>query len=75
MLKGKPANVQGLLFREEQVGYLAGYLYPTLMYYREFRITPEGPGEHAPPPPAQPTFTFLPVLSPNAAQLAMLGFF
>jgi basic membrane protein A len=24
-LKGKPANVQGLLFREEQVGYLAGY--------------------------------------------------
>src|SRR6188768_1592151 len=25
-LKGKPANVVGLLFREEQVGYLAGYL-------------------------------------------------
>ena len=25
-LKGAPANVQGLLFREEQVGYLAGYL-------------------------------------------------
>jgi basic membrane protein A len=25
-LKGKPRNVQGLLFREEQVGYLAGYL-------------------------------------------------
>jgi basic membrane protein A len=25
-LKGKPANVRGLLFREEQVGYLAGYL-------------------------------------------------
>ena len=25
-LKGKPANAQGLLFREEQVGYLAGYL-------------------------------------------------
>ena len=25
-LKGKPTNVQGLLFREEQVGYLAGYL-------------------------------------------------
>ncbi len=25
-LKGKPKNVQGLLFREEQVGYLAGYL-------------------------------------------------
>jgi basic membrane protein A and related proteins len=25
-LKGKPANVEGLLFREEQVGYLAGYL-------------------------------------------------
>ena len=25
-LKGKPANVQGLLFREEQVGYLVGYL-------------------------------------------------
>src|SRR5829696_2027390 len=23
---GKPANVQGLLFREEEVGYLAGYL-------------------------------------------------
>jgi basic membrane protein A len=25
-LRGKPANVQGLLFREEQVGYLVGYL-------------------------------------------------
>ena len=25
-LKGKPTNVQGLLFREEQVGYLVGYL-------------------------------------------------
>jgi basic membrane protein A len=25
-LKGSPANVQGLLFREEQVGYLVGYL-------------------------------------------------
>jgi basic membrane protein A len=25
-LKGKPGNVQGLLFREEQVGYLVGYL-------------------------------------------------
>ena len=25
-LKGKPQNVQGLLFREEQVGYLVGYL-------------------------------------------------
>ena len=25
-LKGKPNNVQGLLFREEQVGYLVGYL-------------------------------------------------
>jgi basic membrane protein A len=25
-LKGKPANVEGLLFKEEEVGYLAGYL-------------------------------------------------
>jgi basic membrane protein A len=25
-LNGKPANVEGLLFREEQVGYLVGYL-------------------------------------------------
>lgn len=25
-LEGKPANVEGLLFREEQVGYLVGYL-------------------------------------------------
>jgi basic membrane protein A and related proteins len=25
-LKGKPANVEGLLFREQQVGYLVGYL-------------------------------------------------
>jgi basic membrane protein A and related proteins len=25
-LKGKPANVDGMLFREEEVGYLAGYL-------------------------------------------------
>jgi len=25
-LKGKPANVQGLLFREQEVGYIVGYL-------------------------------------------------
>jgi basic membrane protein A len=25
-LKGKPANIRGLLFREQEVGYLAGYL-------------------------------------------------
>jgi basic membrane protein A and related proteins len=25
-LKGKPANVEGLLFKEQEVGYLAGYL-------------------------------------------------
>ena len=25
-LKGKPKNVRGLLFREQEVGYLAGYL-------------------------------------------------
>ena len=25
-MPGKPANVEGLLFREQEVGYLAGYL-------------------------------------------------
>ena len=56
------------------MGYLVGYLYPTLMYYRQFRITPEGPSDH-PPAREQPTFTFLPYVTPEGAQLSLVGWF
>jgi membrane-associated phospholipid phosphatase len=56
------------------MGYLVGYLYPTLMYYRQFRLTPEGPGDH-PPAPTAPTFTVLPIVSPQGAQLSLTGWF
>jgi len=36
-LKGKPANVQGLLFKEQQSGYLAGYL--AGLYAKDNNIT------------------------------------
>lgn len=52
------------------MGYLAGYLYPTLMFYREFRLTPEGPEEHE-----GPTFAVVPWLTPSGVQLSMFGTF
>jgi basic membrane protein A and related proteins len=48
-LKGKPANVQGLLFREEQVGYLAGYL-AALAAKREGSATISAVGGFKEPP-------------------------
>ena len=56
-------------------GYLAGYLYPTLMYYREFRVAPEGPEEHAPPPGEAPVITVIPLLTPTNVQLSFIGMF
>jgi membrane-associated phospholipid phosphatase len=56
------------------MGYLVGYLYPTLMYYRQFRLTPEQPGDH-PPSSEPPTFTFLPWVTPEGAQLSLVGWF
>ncbi|UTI65811.1 BMP family ABC transporter substrate-binding protein [Paraconexibacter antarcticus] len=36
-LKGKPANVEGLLFKEEEGGYLAGYL--AALYAKDHKMT------------------------------------
>ena len=51
-------------------GYLSGYLLPTLLYYKQFRLTPhdDHPGD-----PAAPTFAVLPLLGPNSAQLSIMG--
>jgi membrane-associated phospholipid phosphatase len=51
------------------VGYASGYLLPTLLYYKEFRSAPH---EH---PEAAPTYTAMPLLTPNALGLQVLGSF
>lgn len=51
-------------------GYVSGYLLPTLLYYKQFRLVPhdEHPGE---PPP--PSFAVLPLLGPDSAQVSIIG--
>jgi membrane-associated phospholipid phosphatase len=51
-------------------GYASGYLLPTLLYYKQFRLIPhdEHPGE---PPP--PSFAVLPLLGPDSAQVLIIG--
>jgi basic membrane protein A and related proteins len=48
-LKGKPKNVEGLLFREEQVGYLVGY-FAALTAKREGKDTISAVGGFKEPP-------------------------
>jgi membrane-associated phospholipid phosphatase len=52
-------------------GYVSGYLLPTLLYYKEFRITPHD--DHPPGEPTPPSFAVLPLVGPNSAQLTLLG--
>jgi membrane-associated phospholipid phosphatase len=52
------------------MGYLSGYLLPTLMYYKEFRITPHddpAPGGEA------PVLAVLPVITDTSAQALVVG--
>jgi membrane-associated phospholipid phosphatase len=51
-------------------GYLSGYLLPTLLYYKQFRITPH---DDHPSEPAAPTFAVLPLLGPDSAQVSIVG--
>jgi membrane-associated phospholipid phosphatase len=55
-------------------GYLSGYLLPTLLYYKEFRITPEKEHEQAPPREG-PTFAVLPALTERSIGATVLGVF
>lgn len=55
------------------MGYVSGYLLPTLIYYREFRSTPH---EHEPPVgPPKPVLAVLPLASENSLQLTAFGMF
>jgi membrane-associated phospholipid phosphatase len=54
------------------MGYLSGYLLPTLLYYREFRATPHE-DEH--PAPEAPVFALLPMFSGKSAQAMLVGLF
>lgn len=51
-------------------GYLSGYLLPTLLYYQEFRFTPERDTT-----PNAPTFAVLPRFDEQSLQLQLLGTF
>jgi membrane-associated phospholipid phosphatase len=54
------------------MGYLSGYLMPTLLYYKQFRVTPH---EDMPPGPSHPLLTALPLITDRSAQLAVFGSF
>jgi membrane-associated phospholipid phosphatase len=51
------------------LGYVSGYLLPTLLYYREFRLAPH---EH---PSQAPTFAALPLIRRETLGLSVLGMF
>jgi membrane-associated phospholipid phosphatase len=58
------------------MGYLSGYLLPTLLYYKEFRLIPEQHHEEdRPPEPIEPTIAVLPMVSPKSIQLTAIGVF
>jgi membrane-associated phospholipid phosphatase len=58
------------------MGYVSGYLLPTLMYYKEFRITPEpADAPHHEAPPEGPVFAVLPAISESSIGAMMLGTF
>jgi membrane-associated phospholipid phosphatase len=51
------------------MGYASGYLLPTVVYYRDFRVTP-----HDHPPPA-PVFAALPLIVGESLGMSVLGMF
>jgi membrane-associated phospholipid phosphatase len=53
------------------MGYLSGYLLPTLLYYKEFRVSPD---DHAPEPNG-PTFAVLPMVTGSSAGAGLFGSF
>jgi membrane-associated phospholipid phosphatase len=53
------------------MGYLSGYLLPTLLYYKEFRITPE----EQEPPSNRPTVAVLPLAGVDSLGVTALGTF
>jgi hypothetical protein len=54
------------------VGFVSGYLLPTLIYYRQFHLVP--PPSEEPSSPA-PRVTVLPMLSPSTLGLTAIGLF
>ena len=59
-------------------GYASGYLVPTLLYYKEFRISPEPIDEHQPPPAEKPQMArmaVIPMGTPTSIQLSVVGMF
>jgi membrane-associated phospholipid phosphatase len=52
-------------------GYASGYLLPTLLYYKQFRIAPHD--DRQPPESTAPTFAVLPLIGPDSAQVSILG--
>jgi membrane-associated phospholipid phosphatase len=58
------------------VGFISGYFLPTLLYYKEFRFTPEPPHEDPSPGPGQkPLIAVLPSFSADSLQLTAVGTF
>lgn len=51
------------------MGYLSGYLLPTLLYYKEFRTAPH---DHA---PERPSILALPIVDDHSLQLSLFGQF
>lgn len=58
------------------MGFLAGYVVPTLLYYHTFRITPEKVHkEDLPKETPKPTLAMLPLITPNGVLLDAVGTF
>ena len=51
------------------VGYLVGYLYPTLLYYQDFRTTPENNNAHS------SRAAVVPVATPSSLSIDLIGLF
>jgi membrane-associated phospholipid phosphatase len=51
------------------MGYVSGYLLPTLLYYKEFRTAPH---DHA---PERPGVLALPIVNDHSLQLSLFGQF
>ena len=51
------------------IGYVSGYVLPTALYYKQFRLQPERPHEPT------PVFAALPLITPQGLGMTMLGQF